>query len=223
MRFFSWGFLSRSVFVIGVMLGSTACGSRVIPPLQSNTSPIETPTSAATSAALNSPPTVTPNLIATAAASSASAQVTPSTKSTSDAVLATVTALASTPTKAATNTPRPNRTPISAGPNDPPTANAIETNGIRIESFSSQVFRGGAATVSIRTKAGSQCGLYALRNRNGTTQVEPLAGVPSRIAGTDGGLAWIWTVSTGEATGKLILEVQCGDTAPARFELRIES
>ncbi|MCW1971015.1 MAG: hypothetical protein KIH69_023140 [Anaerolineae bacterium] len=222
MPFFSLRAWSRSIILAGMMLTTAACGNRVISPLQSNTSPVGTATVGAT-ANPNASPTVTPNLIATAAARSASTTLTPSTKSTSDAVLATVTALAATPTKIATNTPRPNRTPISAGPNDTAVPNPATQTGTRIESFSAQVFRGGAAAVSLRTKPAAQCGLFAVRTQNGTIRLEPVANVPLRTAGSDGGLAWIWTIGANEATGKLTLEVQCGDAGAARFEIRVES
>lgn len=222
MSFFSLRAWSRTIILAGMMLTTAACGNRVISPLQSNTSPVETATVGATSNP-NAVPTVTPNLIATAAARSASTTLTPSTKSTSDAVLATVTALAATPTKVATNTPRPNRTPISAGPNDTATPNHVAQTGTRIESFSAQVFRGGAASVSLRTKPAAQCQMFAVRTQNGATQLEPVANVPLRTAGSDGGLAWIWSIGANEPLGKLILEVQCGDAGLARFELRVES
>jgi hypothetical protein len=212
----------KKIATVGLLLSTVACGNRAISPLQSpQNSPLSTPVQP-TSTTSGILPTITPNLIATAAASSAVGQTTPSTKSTSDAVLATVTALASTPTKAPTNTPRPNRTPSGAGPNDVPTS-VIAQGGVRIESFSPQVFRGGAASVSVKTVAGAECTLNRVKGANGVLTLERVPNVPSRQAGSNGGLAWIWTIAGDEKNGQILFAVQCGNAGSAQFELLVVS
>src|SRR5689334_1427225 len=93
-----------------------------VPPLQSPlVSPLPSATRRVTGTATETP-TLTPTITETP---TPGPSPTPDTRETSVAVIATITALAATPTYPPTSTPRPQRTPIGAGPEDtqvPPTA-----------------------------------------------------------------------------------------------------
>ena len=130
----------------------------------------------------------------------------------SAAVYATITALAATPTYPPTSTPHPQRTPIGAGPEQddiPPTA-LYSAGGIAVLTLSQEVMAGGAAALTIKTKPAATCTLQVARRAGDKGNLEPVPGVPARVAGRDGVVAWIWTIDPHEPRGPMGLSVDCG-------------
>lgn len=148
---------------------------------------------------------------------------TPDTRATSQSVILTITALAATPTRGPTA--RPTR-PIGAGGSGrvtrAPTA-TLDPSGISLLSLSSKVYRGGAATLSIRTTAGAQCAIGAEHTQADGTIATISIPNAARVAGSDGGVAWIWNVGNDAPLGKLTLRANCGDAGSAEYVIEIES
>jgi hypothetical protein len=142
---------------------------------------------------------------------------------TSAAVFATITALAASPTYPPTSTPRPERTPISAGPDlpdIPPTA-LYTSGGIGVLSIPAQVFAGGAAALTVMTKPAAVCLLKVDHSSTGLTQVDPAPGTTAQVAGRTGVVAWVWNVDAGEPAGMMHLIVDCGVAGLARLQLKV--
>jgi hypothetical protein len=151
---------------------------------------------------------------------------TPDTRETSAAVFATITALAATPTYPPTSTPRPQRTPIGAGPEDgdvPPTALFV-SGDIAVLMLSQQVYPGGAAALTIKTKPAATCTLKIVRGTGGKqmeSKLEPIRDTPTRVAGGDGTAAWLWTVAADEPAGIMSFLVDCGAAGKAQVQIRV--
>jgi hypothetical protein len=131
---------------------------------------------------------------------------------TSAAVYATITALAATPTYPPTSTPRPQRTPIGAGPqqDDIPPTPLYSAGGIAVLTLSQEVMVGSAAALTIKTKPAATCTLQVMRSAGPRAHYEPIPGAPARVAGRDGVVAWIWTIDPHEPRGPMGLSVDCG-------------
>ena len=169
---------------------------------------------------ITSTPTPTPTITLTP---TPGPSPTPDTLQTSAAVYATITALAATPTYPPTSTSRPQRTPIGAGPGEndiPPTALYSE-GGISVLTLSQQVIPGGAAALTIKTSAGSSCTLQVSHGAGDAATLESIPGVPVRVAGRDGTVAWIWTVDAKEPTGIMTLVVNCGTGGKAHVQMKV--
>ncbi len=147
----------------------------------------------------------------------------PNTAATSASVFATITALAATPTYPPTSTPRPQRTPIGAGPADgdiPPTALYV-SGGIAVQMISQRVIPGSAATLTIRAQPGAVCALRRDRSAGAAAQTEAIPGVAAQVVGRDGVAAWVWTVDAAEPAGIMRLIVDCGAAGSARLQMTV--
>ena len=191
---------------------------QLVPPLAS---PVIPPTASrrVTSTATETP-TLTPTITQTP---TPGPSPTPDTRETSAAVFATITALAATPTYPPTSTPRPQRTPIGAGPEGtevPPTA-LFTSGGIAVQTLSEQVFPGGSAALTIKTKPGAVCTLRVVRTVGSVSQSQPIPGTATRVAGNDGVVAWIWTVDASEPTGIMRLVADCNAAGKAQLQIKV--
>jgi hypothetical protein len=87
--------------------------------------------------------------------------------------------------------------------------------------LSEQVFPGGSATLTIKTKPAAVCTLRMIRSVGGVSQVEPIPGTATRVAGSDGVVAWIWTVDPSEPTGIMSLIADCGAAGMAQLQMKV--
>jgi hypothetical protein len=142
---------------------------------------------------------------------------------TSAAVYATITALAATPTYPPTSTPRAQRTPIGAGPdkNDIPPTALYSEGGIAVLTLSQQVIPGGAAALTIKTVAAASCTVQVSRGADVSTNLMSIPGVPARVTGRDGVVAWIWTVDAKEPAGIMTLVINCGTGGKAHVQMKV--
>jgi hypothetical protein len=215
-----------AILAIGVL----AAGGWLVAPLQSPLiptleppTPTLVPTMAPPTITPGGPPTPTPDpLSAPSATPTPGPSPTPDTVATSQSVIATITALAATPTYPPTSTPRPFRTPIGAGAEEnAPRATAQGNADVAVRTVSRQVFAGGSAALTIEASPGAQCSLGVLRERDGRTVVEPIAGAPAQATGRNGAAAWIWTVDAKEPAGIMRLFVDCGQAGETEAQLRV--
>jgi hypothetical protein len=143
----------------------------------------------------------------------------PDTKATSQAVILTITALAIPPTMPPTATPQ---RAIGAGGRGRVTAiptPTLDPSGISILSVSEKAYRGGAGSLTIRTKPNAQCTVTIASEG---TAPQPLPDGASRSAGKDGVAAWIWTVDASEQAGARTLAIDCGDAGKAQVKIVVE-
>lgn len=143
----------------------------------------------------------------------------PDTKATSQAVILTITALAIPPTMPPTATPQK---AIGAGGRARVTAiptPTLDPSGISILSLSEKAYRGGAGSLTIRTRANAQC-TVTIANAGGESK--PLPGGASRVAGKDGVAAWIWPVDANEQVGSRTLAIDCGDAGKVQVSIVVE-
>lgn len=148
---------------------------------------------------------------------------TANTRATSNAVFAAFTALAASPTYPPTSTPRPYRTPISAGPQAdeiPPTA-LFSSGGIGVLTISAQVMRGGVAALTIMAIPAAVCLLKNDRSTANAARFEPIPGAATRVTGRDGVAAWIWNIDANEPAGMMPLVVDCGSAGTAQLQLKV--
>jgi hypothetical protein len=160
---------------------------------------------------------VSPALVPTVARTPFFDDGTPDTRATSQAVILTITALAQPPTRRPTSTATTR--PIGAGGRGRVTqvpTPTLDPSGISLLSLSQKVYRGGAVTVSIRTRAGANCVLGA---SNGPTALKVPA--PAHQTGSDGGAAWIWPIDQDVPTGVTTLKVDCGAAGSAQYQVEI--
>lgn len=143
---------------------------------------------------------------------------------TSTAVVATITALAASPTYPPTDTPRPRRRPViigAAGDSVPPTT-APDKTGITVQTKSNRVFPGGPATLTVKTKAKAACELSNIRLENSGKEVlEPISSGSARTAGSDGTIAWIWKVDADEPYGAMRLVIMCPDVGVKQVSMEV--
>lgn len=143
----------------------------------------------------------------------------PDTKATSQAVILTITALAIPPTMPPTATPQ---RAIGAGGRGRVTAiptPTLDPSGISILSVSEKAYRGGAGSLTIRTRPNAQCMVTIASDGD---EPIPLPGGASRVAGKDGVAAWIWTVDVSELAGTRTLTIDCGDAGTAQATITVE-
>lgn len=191
-----------------------AQGGAIISPLQS---PVDTPELAPTREPPTPTPSVTPTITLTP---TPGPSPTPDTQATSQSVIATITALAATPTYPPTDTPRPRRTPIISGPGDTMPAQT-GGSGIEVQTLSEQVFAGGTAVLTIHTEPGARCVAQIVRDEDGVPSLEPIADAPAQTAGRNGIAAWIWTVDRDEPAGMMRLRVDCGGAGVIEVQMRV--
>lgn len=185
-----------------------------IPP----TPPAQFPTVQATATTTPLPPLV-PTVVRTPFTLPTPIGGVPDTRATSQAVILTITALAIPPTMPPTATPQ---RAIGAGGTGRVTAiptPTLDPSGISILSLAEKTYRGGAGSLTIRTKPDAQCTVM-MQSDGGTAQ--PLAGGASRVAGKDGVAAWIWTVDATEAAGVKTLLVDCGSAGKTEATITVE-
>ena len=143
---------------------------------------------------------------------------------TSTAVVATITALAASPTYPPTDTPRPRRRPViigAAGDSVPPTT-APDKTGITVQTKSDRVFPGGPATLTVKTKAKAACELSNIRlDNSGKEVLEPVSSGSARTAGSDGAIAWIWKVDADEPYGTMRLVIMCPDVGVKQISMEV--
>jgi hypothetical protein len=149
--------------------------------------------------------------------------ITSNTRATSLAVYATITALAASPTYSPTSTPRPYRTPISAGPevNDIPPTALYTSGGIGVLTISTQVMPGGAAALTIKAKPAAVCTLKIDRSTANAASLEPIPSGATRVAGREGVTSWIWNIEASEPAGIMRLVADCGDAGMAQLQLKV--
>ncbi len=142
----------------------------------------------------------------------------PDTRATSQAVILTITALAIPPTMPPTATPQ---RAIGAGGRGRVTAiptPTLDPSGISILSLPEKAYRGGAGSLTIRTRPNATCTVQMA----GAGETKPLPGGASRVAGGDGVAAWIWTVDANEAAGVKTLRIDCGDAGKTEATITVE-
>ena len=149
---------------------------------------------------------------------------TPDTRATSQSVILTLTALAEPPTRGPTKTPT-RAVVIGAGGGrvrvtHVPTPTS-DPSGVTLLSLSKTVYRGGAATLSIRTKPGAQCGLRAQYTQADGSVNGMAVPNPVRLAGSDGVVAWIWPIDTTVPTGKVTLDANCANAGMALYHIEV--
>ncbi len=131
---------------------------------------------------------------------------------TSTSVVGTITALAATPTYPPTDVPRVRRKPVvigAAGDAVPPTTVPDKT-GINVQNKSQRVFPKGPATLTIKTKPNVACELSNIRkNEQGKDVLEPISSGSAKTSGSDGVIAWIWSVDGDEPLGSMTLVIDC--------------
>jgi hypothetical protein len=142
----------------------------------------------------------------------------PDTRATSQAVILTITALAIPPTMPPTATPQ---RAIGAGGRGRVTAiptPTLDPSGISILSLPEKAYRGGAGSLTIRTRPNATCTVQMAA----AGETKPLPGGASRVAGGDGVAAWIWTVDANEAAGVKTLQIDCGDAGKTAATITVE-
>ena len=191
-----------------------------LPPVPTPIAPL-TPTAILAAPAIKTPPpTLSPTVNAARGLTVTPTVNNPSglgTFLTSTSVVGTITALAATPTYPPTGTPRPRRQsavrPASvigaAGDAVPPTT-APDKTGVTVQSKSQRVFPKGPATLTIKTKPNVACELSNIRkNEQGKEVLEPISSGSAKTSGSDGVIAWIWSVDGDEPTGSMTLVIDC--------------
>ena len=151
---------------------------------------------------------------------------TPDTRLTSTSVVATITALAASPTYPPTDRPRPvRRAPVvigAAGDKVPPTTAPSQT-GVTIQSLSERVFAGGTASLSIKTKPQGICELSMIQSSANGDVLQPIPAGATRTAGTDGVIAWIWSIESDIVAGPLRLVIDCGAAGVNQVQMLVGS
>ncbi len=151
---------------------------------------------------------------------------TPDTRLTTTSVVATITALAATPTYPPTDRPHPTRRPPvvigAAGDKVPPTSAPSKT-GITVQSVSERVFAGGTASLSIKTQAQAVCELSVIDSSSDNAVVQPIPSGATHTAGKDGVIAWIWTVDANAKPGPLKLSINCGTAGVNQVQMLVGS
>ena len=153
---------------------------------------------------------------------------TPDTRLTSISVIATITALAATPTYPPTDRPRSptRRAPVvigAAGDKVPPTTAPSKT-GVTVLSLSERIFPGGTASLSIKTKAQAVCELSSIiSSASGANNdvLQPIASGATRTAGSDGVIAWIWTIDANTGAGTLRLVIDCREAGVNQVQMTV--
>jgi hypothetical protein len=143
----------------------------------------------------------------------------PDTRATSQAVILTITALAIPPTMPPTATPQ---RAIGSGGRGRVTAvptPTLDPSGISILSLPEKAYRGGAGSLTIRTRPDAQCTVLMA---GAGSEPKPLPGGASRVAGKDGVVAWIWTVDVSEAAGVKTLMIDCGAAGKTEASITVE-
>ena len=91
----------------------------------------------------------------------------------------------------------------------PPTTVPDKT-GINVQAKTQRVFPSGPATLTIKTKPGVACELSNIRkNAKGKDVLEPISSGSAKTSGSDGVIAWIWTVDGDEPLGGMPLVIDC--------------
>lgn len=211
------GYRGCIALVIGALI-TTACSQDEPPTALPLQSPIELPTPIAPTATspISLSPEPPPGTIVLPF------EVTPDTRATSRAVIATITALAATPTFPPTATRRPPPRPVGAGEALQPSPAPMLAGGIALVSFSRQVYPGGAAAVAVRAKPETLCTLTATYRGDNVQQSRALE-VPgaARQTGRDGVAAWILPVAQTQPPGLLQVRVSCAASGVLDLEIEI--
>ncbi len=147
----------------------------------------------------------------------------PDMNATSTAVIATITALAASPTFPPTATRRPVGSAGDGAAPTTPTPTTPQPEGIALLSISSQVYRGGAATLVVRAQPGDVCALRLARREIGGEPVEVTPQPPgmTRQLDAEGTAAWIWEVTRDAPTGTWIAEVSCRRSGSVRYDVEV--
>jgi len=139
----------------------------------------------------------------------------PDINATSTSVIATVTALAASPTYPPTATRRPVGSAGDAPPTPPPPGEVVT-----LLSISAQVYRGGAASISVRARPSDTCRLSLLRSSDGEqTIAQPSDAV--RRAGSDGVVAWIWSIPDDAPLGLWRVQIVCSASGTAQYDMSV--
>ncbi|MFN3704404.1 MAG: hypothetical protein ACK4WM_00175 [Thermoflexales bacterium] len=143
---------------------------------------------------------------------------------TSTAVVATITALAATPTYP----PVATRRPVGSGGDSiaiTPTPIPVTSNpqGIALLSLSSQVYRGGVAALAVRAQPADVCVLRLLQRGQAGEPVEMTPQPPDAARQTDsqGMAAWLWEVKADSPTGIWVAEVNCRQSGIAQYDVEV--
>ena len=97
----------------------------------------------------------------------------------------------------------------AAGDAVPPTT-APDKTGVTVQSSSQRVFPKGPATLTIKTKPSVACELSNIRkNELGKDVLEPISSGSAKTSGSDGVIAWIWSVDGDEPIGSMALVIDC--------------
>lgn len=135
----------------------------------------------------------------------------PDTRATSEAVVATITALAATPTFPPTPTPRLGALRIGSGGTASPSPTPPR-DAVVFTLLSQRAYPGGSVSVAVRTRPGALCTLQAQDNQ--TMRALEIPGA-TRRAGSDGSAAWIWLLPADQPAGLLVVRVVCESVGEA--------
>lgn len=214
------GFATAAFTVTPVPSPTPAPNQQVTAPLPTQAPPPTQPTPTAASTPTLTPlPALVPTVVRTPFTLPTPIGGVPDTKATSQAVILTITALAIPPTMPPTATPQ---RAIGAGGRGRVTAvptPTLDPSGISVLSVSEKAYRGGAGSLTIRTRPFAQCTVTI--GGDGAAP-KPLPDGASRTAGKDGVIAWIWTVGVNEQAGARTLAIDCGDAGKAQVTIAIE-
>ena len=79
-----------------------------------------------------------------------------------------------------------------------------------MQSQSQHVFPNGPATLTIKTKPSVACELSNIRkDAQGKDVLEPISSGSAKTSGSDGVIAWIWSVDGDEPLGNMALVIDC--------------
>lgn len=182
--------------------------------------PTVAPPTIAPTTALTAKPQLVPTVVRTPFAL---ANGTPDTRATSLSVILTITALAQQPTRKPVPTGTPPRA-IGAGGKTRVTrvpTPTLDPSGVTLLSLSNKVYRGGAMTLSIRTKPSAQCAVRATRLQADGTTTDLVIPDSVRAAGSDGAVAWIWPIGADVPAGQMTVRADCGAAGSAQYTVEI--
>lgn len=134
----------------------------------------------------------------------------PDTRATSEAVVATITALAATPTFH----PRRRRVWARCGLAQEALRRLRQRRRVMLwcSRCSRSARTGGSVSVAVRTRPGALCTLQAQDNQ--TMRALEIPGA-TRRAGSDGSAAWIWLLPADQPAGLLVVRVVCESVGEA--------
>lgn len=101
------------------------------------------------------------------------------------------------------------------------TAQSTVIGRMTVQMISQQVIPGGAAVLTIKARPDDVCALRIDRSTVTETREEPIPGSATHTAGSDGVVAWIWTVDKAEPAGIMSLVIDCATAGRAVVKMTV--